>query len=302
MRITMRCLRKVGFTLIELLVVIAIIGVLIGLLLPAVQKVREAAARIQCQNNLKQLGLALHDYHDSYGSFPPSMALNGNCDKAPVGPYVPDLVIYNINGMFLLLPYVEQGNIYSKRNPNAPMSNFLLTQINIGRDFGPYPVKLAGDAVTSGNAALAAYKIPLYLCPSDSGGPNGFTIAPGNLYYSVDGDKANSSITAYRSSYFFISNMYEWIYFNNYKVESAASRYAFGANSHTKLTDITDGTSNTGLDPPSAQYPPVQAAFGRRCAGRAGNGRHSTSQLNRSRGLLPKNRSAAVVPSGRFSQ
>src|SRR5437868_1958019 len=116
--------RRPGFTLIELLVVIAIIAILIGLLLPAVQKVRDAAARMSCQNNLKQIGLALHNYHDVNGRFPPAKINSGSAQDATKnfyegrpGTFVmrggkPVAKVYSHTGFTLLLPYIEQDNLY----------------------------------------------------------------------------------------------------------------------------------------------------------------------------------------------
>jgi len=114
--------RRAAFTLIELLVVIAIIAILIGLLLPAIQKVREAASRAKCQSNLKQIGLGLHNHHDSLGTFPPGSTYFGACCSPPT----------YTNWAIELLPYIEQDNLYRQYQQlqlnTAPANTFVVQQ------------------------------------------------------------------------------------------------------------------------------------------------------------------------------
>src|ERR1700678_3542409 len=105
-------MRRRGFTLIELLVVIAIIAVLIALLLPAVQAAREAARRIQCTNNLKQIGLALHNYHSAYNSFPMGGSAQSPVFGGVTGPYEWE----NYSSFAMMLPFLEQVPVYNSMN------------------------------------------------------------------------------------------------------------------------------------------------------------------------------------------
>src|SRR5205814_2340087 len=133
--------RRSGFTLIELLVVIAIIGVLVGLLLPAVQKVREAANRMSCSNNMKQIALACHNYQSTYGVFP-----YGRNRITQVGP------------LTLILPYVEQDNVF--RQLDQSVYAIAPSSVTTGDDWV--------NLLFPKTYALSRNRVKAYECPSDS--------------------------------------------------------------------------------------------------------------------------------------
>ncbi|MBY0461416.1 MAG: DUF1559 domain-containing protein, partial [Gemmataceae bacterium] len=236
--------RRAGFTLIELLVVIAIIAILIGLLLPAVQKVREAAARMKCSNNLKQIALAAHGYHDALGSLPPAKAQVAMGWNLGTFENLDPSKIYNLNGFLLLLPHLEQDNLYRQYDRSYPSCNAVA--------FGSALLANGGITATHPNAQVVGTKLAVYSCPSDDDPP--VDNNPGDFC-----GAANAKVNARRSNYLFSTyNLTEW---SPPWARAGSPRGAFGTNSACKLTQVTDGTSNTLMVGESKQLHTTEQGF-----------------------------------------
>ena len=227
-RFRVRSIRS-GFTLVELLVVIAIIGILVGLLLPAVQAAREAARRMQCTNNLKQLTLAMHNYESTFKKFPPAGRGYGMPSNAPR-----NNAILNSNGLVSLLPYAEQSSLYNQFNHSQAFSNH--KNPSPGSNTGV----VVGNAATNGNGLLAQQDLPMFICPSDNNPAKGRLRGP--VHYGPGGTLEGSA-----TNYDFIVHYDDFGNQNNWEsgAGSGLNRRMFGQHSDTTTGMITDGMSNT---------------------------------------------------------
>ncbi|MBN2295657.1 MAG: DUF1559 domain-containing protein [Pirellulales bacterium] len=214
-------LRRFGFTLVELLVVIAIIGILIALLLPAVQAAREAARRMQCTGNLKQLGVALHGYHDSFNIFPPAATWpsGSNMDVAGNGNVGPNWVV-------LLLPYLEQQDLHDMFQLDLPLSH-------------------------AANEPARGLSLKIMLCPSDSYNQTKFN---GDSHSSIShyGGIWGRGNYAANGGFGYMSKGAHCDTVDNRGCNARPENWSYwkvrgvmGANLATKLSEITDGASNT---------------------------------------------------------
>lgn len=249
-RVTARARRRTGFTLVELLVVIAIIGILVALLLPAVQAAREAARRMQCSNNLKQVALASHNFHDTYKRFPPShLGPIPAGEQAGAGTY--SGFGQNVGTMVYILPFMEQNAVYDQIESDLN----LRLEHHPGMPSTMIPANLR--PLTQGYWArgtawrMAQTRIPGYLCPSDNAYANSVgTVAFINTY------RVGTNSANFNYFYFSIGGGGDNMGRSNYLSCSGAAgamqnngwdtyKGVFSSRSLSRFADILDGTSNT---------------------------------------------------------
>lgn len=200
-----------GFTLVELLVVIAIIGVLVSLLLPAVQEAREAARRTRCVNNVKQIGLALQGYHDSTGTFPPSIQF----DPFYVRGVVEGLdshPLYGPNWVIEILPYLDLQTVYDRFDLSKPIS-------------------------WDENAEARGVQLPIMLCPTDRGNVEPFGLGREGQGWARGNYGANGAQWHFPFGMVAPQDLSWW--------EKDWVRGVMGVNTAVSISEITDGTSNT---------------------------------------------------------
>jgi prepilin-type N-terminal cleavage/methylation domain-containing protein len=227
-------LRKKGFTLVELLVVIAIIGILIGMLLPAVQQVREAARRTQCLNNMRQLGLACHNYESAFMHFPPGCNWNDTSGDLKRNSQI--LGDERIPWSVFILPYVEQAPLHSQYQQGT----------NKWIDEWEAALNPAGNFIASSI-------IPAYLCPSDVGGETNPDLTP-LVIQSAGGQVGKSNYVALAGAGNGGSD--DAVIVRDESPNSSIMQDlndpqfsqiwgVFGKNSKTSFGEISDGSSNT---------------------------------------------------------
>ena len=221
-------LRK-GFTLIELLVVIAIIAILIGLLLPAVQKVREAAARMTCSNNLKQLGLAMMNYESSNSKLPPASQIPWWVNVQDRDDFLDFTKPFGPNWAVLILPYIEQDNLFKQANPYS------------------YPgVPIVQGTVPANTVqtwrSIVATDVKTFLCPSDGNNSRHYTdpvVGPGNWA------RGNYGVTAGWEDYDHVANGGTKLTTQAGVMRGFLASPMMSANYGARLTEVVDGLSNT---------------------------------------------------------
>ena len=228
-----RMMRR-GFTLIELLVVIAIVAILIGLLLPAVQKVREAAARMTCTNNLKQMGLALHNFDLTHSRLPAALIHSGRYNNSSAPPYAGPEVsytgqayrIFNHSGFVALLPYLEQDNLFR-----------LYSYQNVASSSSPYGIAIGPDPSGNPNRTVGSTLVKVFNCPSDENPAPTVNSGPGGTSFY---ERTNLR----RSNYLFNAGRHT-DYDAPWSSTASTTRGAFGNDGAASIGKMGDGTSNT---------------------------------------------------------